>query len=163
MKWTAIFLCVSLLMCGIASAAEEALLETEDAGIDAFVHIDTFDATAATYLRFSLSGKVPWYLAAGVPLFAYGAPGLGTMRFLREQRCATIVASRAPELLHKHLKDFVNDGRTRRQLGLRARLVAVERFDARVQREALRGILAQAARRGARNPDGAEAGGGGRA
>lgn len=129
----------------LADSAEEALLETAGGRIHAFLHVDTFDHTAATYLRYSLSAKVPLYLAAGVPLFAYGAGELGTMRFLSDQRCAAVVGERDTRSLRHHLREFVRDGSARRQLGSRARVVACERFDARVQREALRRVLAAAA------------------
>lgn len=130
----------------LADAREETLLETADCQVDAFLHVDTFEQTAGTYLQFSMSAKVPWYLAAGVPLFAYGAPELGTMRFLREHECAAIVGRRDQQLLRDRVRDFVGDNIVRQALGARARLVAQEYFDARVQREAFRRVLAQPCR-----------------
>jgi hypothetical protein len=127
----------------LADAREEALLETADCEIDAFLHVDTFEETAGRYLQFSMSAKLPWYLAAGVPLFAYGAGELGTMRFLRDQQCAAVVNRRDWRLLRSRLRDFVQDSIVRQALGARARLVAHEHFDARVQREAFRRMLGQ--------------------
>ena len=123
----------------------EALLETADGRIDAFLHVDTFDPTASAYLRYSLSAKVPWYLAAGAPLFAYGSPELGTLRFLAEHRCAAVVGERDPRSLSDRLREFIQDGAARGRLGGQARLVAAERFDARLQRDAFREVLAAAA------------------
>ena len=131
----------------LADLREEALLETADCEIDAFLHVDTFEERARRYLQFSLSGKVPWYLAAGVPLFAYGAPEPGTMRFLRDQKCAAVVDRRDSELLRRRLRDLVRDDGVRRDLGARARLVAQEYFDARVKREAFRRVLSEACTR----------------
>lgn len=130
----------------LADAREEALLETADCEIDAFLHVDTFEETARRYLQFSMSAKLPWYLAAGVPLFAYGAGELGTMRFLRDQQCAAVVDKRDRQLLRSRLRDFVRDSIVRQTLGARARLVAHEHFDARVQREAFRRMLEEACR-----------------
>ena len=126
----------------LADEREEILLQTADGEIDAFLHSDTFEPTAGAYLQFSLSGKVPWYLAAGVPLFAYGAPELGTTRFLREHECAAIVDRRDPQLLRDGLREFVRDGVARQGLGAKARIVAQEHFDASVQREAFRHMFA---------------------
>jgi len=125
----------------LADAREEALLETADCEIDAFLHVDTFEEPARKYLQYSMSAKLPWYLAAGVPIFAYGAPELGTMRYFCEQRCAAVVDQRDQELLRSRLRSFVNDSTVRRTLGAKARLVAQKHFDARVQRDAFRRVL----------------------
>ena len=127
----------------LADTREESLLETAEAEIDALLHIDTFEATAGTYLRLSLSGKVPWYLAAGLPLFAYGAPTLGTIRLLREYECAAIVDRRDREVLKHGLRGFLDDPVVRRALGAQARRVAQEHFDARRKREAFRRVFAE--------------------
>ena len=128
----------------LADAGEEELLETADCGIDAFLHVDTFAETPRKYLQYSMSAKLPWYLAAGVPIFAYGPPELGTMRYFREQQCAVVVVRRDQELLQSRLRSFVNDRPVREVLGAKARHVAEEFFDARVQRDAFRRVLAQA-------------------
>jgi glycosyltransferase involved in cell wall biosynthesis len=128
----------------LSTEREDARLQTADADIDAFLHVDTFDRTAGAYSRFSLSSKVPWYLAAGIPLFAYGARELGTMRFLSDHRCAAVVDRKDRRLLQVRLQEFVDDSGGRQALGLKARLVAREHFDAQVQRDAFRRALAQA-------------------
>jgi glycosyltransferase involved in cell wall biosynthesis len=130
-----------------ADAREEALLETSGREVDAFLHVDTFEEVAGRYSRYSVSAKLPWYLAAGVPLFAYGAEYLGSIRFLREQQCAVVVDRRDPRLLSGRLKEFVQDGAARRALGERGRLVAHEHFDASVQKEAFRQALVQASQK----------------
>jgi glycosyltransferase involved in cell wall biosynthesis len=130
----------------LASEREEELLETPYCAVDAFIHIDPFVASPQTYLRYSISGKLPWYLAAGVPVLAYGAPTTGTMRFLSEQRCAEIIDRRDPKLLLEALGRVIRDRALGRQLGARARAVAEKFFDASVQHEAFRRVLAQACR-----------------
>lgn len=130
----------------LADAREESLLETAGCEIDAFLLVDTFEETGRKYSQFSMSAKLPWYLAAGVPIFAYGAPELGTMRFCRERHCGDVVVRRDEELLRSRLGSFVNDSAVRRTLGAKARLVAEACFDARVQRDAFRRVLAQACR-----------------
>ncbi len=129
----------------LADATEESLLETEHCDLDAFLHVDSFDAQAVEYLRYSISGKVPWYLAAGIPLLAYGAPGTGTMRFLHEQRCAVVVDRRDEVLLRQRIGDLIADAGMRQDLGAAAQAVFQRFFDARVQREAFRRALAEAA------------------
>lgn len=128
----------------LANAREESLLETAGCEVDALLLVDTFEETGRRYSQFSLSAKLPWYLAAGVPVFAYGAPELGTIRFCLERQCADVVVRRDAGLLRSRLGRFVNDRGLRETLGAKARLVAEECFDARVQRDAFRRVLSQA-------------------
>jgi hypothetical protein len=131
----------------LARPDEEALLQTPEARLDALLHVDTFDATAASYLRLSLSGKMPWYLAAGLPVFAYGTGSCGTMRFLAEHACAFTVERRDDRLLRNGLHAFIDGDERRRALGKRALEVVRAQFDARSVRGGFRAALAAAAGR----------------
>jgi hypothetical protein len=128
----------------LSSSEEDALLGTAAADLDAFLHLDTFDPDHVPYFRYSLSAKIPWYLASGIPVFAYGPRDIASIRYLEEQCCALIVDHQSSEILGQEMRRFITDKDLRTQLGERARSVAVMYHDAHIVRERFRRVLASA-------------------
>ena len=52
---------------------------------DILVYVESFDENYSLYTRFSLSTKIPQYMAAGKPILAYGPVGLASIEHI--QKC----------------------------------------------------------------------------
>lgn len=130
-----------------ASLEEEMALETPDALVDAFLHVDSFDTTDMDYLRYSVSAKVPWCMAAGVPFVAYGPRGVGTIEYLRKSGASVVVDRRDGASLILELRKLLRDSARQAQLGEAGRLFTEENHDATVVGEGFRRVLADASGR----------------
>jgi glycosyltransferase involved in cell wall biosynthesis len=125
-----------------ATEDEKSLLDTSNAAVEAFVHVDSFYREDMSYLRFSLSAKIPWCMSAGVPFFAYGPADIGTIKYLRQTGAAVIVDSQDPAFLREELRRLLRDIALQRQLGRAARRMAEDNHDASIVREKFRCVLA---------------------
>ena len=128
-----------------ASIEESALLETENAMIDAFIHVDSFDTFAIEFLRLSMSSKLPWCMAAGVPIFAYGPPSISTIQYIIRNDIGIVVTERDPEALRENLKKLILNPLLRKSLGSRGRQLAEEKHGAIFERERFKSTLAEVA------------------
>ncbi len=125
----------------LSSVEEDQLLGGETAQLDAFLHLDTFDPNQAAYFIYSLSAKIPWCLAAGLPVFAYGPPNIASIRYLTDQHCALVITEQSPEVLGSGLRRFIQDKDLRAQLGHKARNVAAMHHDSSAVKERFRCAL----------------------
>lgn len=104
-----------------ALKTEERLLHTEDALIDAFLHIDNFESGVSNYLRFSMSAKIPWCLACGLPVFAYGPPQNETIQYVRRTQTGIVVDREESMRLREGLRTLLTDTKLRKKLGRNSR------------------------------------------
>jgi hypothetical protein len=111
------------------------------------LHLDPLHGPAATYLRLSLSTKLPFYLASGRAILARAAAGSATIDYLAEHRAAAAVTDASPECLQNALRMLLTNQDLRHRLGRSAWLLARGRHDAPGQRERFRLFLAAAAER----------------
>jgi hypothetical protein len=76
------------------------------------VHIESFDENIAQYTRFSLSTKIPQYMASGKPILGYGPNNLASMQHILKAEAGKIVIQKGVDelfitlnkLIHDHLK-----------------------------------------------------------
>jgi glycosyltransferase involved in cell wall biosynthesis len=76
------------------------------------VHIESFDENIAQYTRFSLSTKIPQYMASGKPILGYGPNNLASMQHILKAEAGQIVIEKGVDkllaaiskLMHDHLK-----------------------------------------------------------
>jgi glycosyltransferase involved in cell wall biosynthesis len=112
---------------------------------DCLIHVESFDREAMTYARLSLSTKIPEYMSAGRPIFAYGPLELASLRYILDSGCGLVVGHRNRLALVEGLRQLVVSPELRCRLGRRGKEVARERHDGARQRENLRIILANSA------------------
>lgn len=81
---------------------------------DALVHIEVANPTLLGYFRFSISTKIPEYLASNRPMLFYGPSTIGLYEYLRENECAYIADTK--EKLREQILQMmsgVNDNKIR--------------------------------------------------
>ncbi|MFG1887933.1 glycosyl transferase family 1 [Micromonospora sp. NPDC049051] len=86
------------------------------AGADVLVHVESFRPELRRYTRFSLSTKIPQYLAAGRPVLAYGPGELASMRHLDAAGAAVGVDVEDRRQLRQALERLCRDGALRGRL-----------------------------------------------
>lgn len=128
----------------IATQRELGAFETHNAPIDAFLHVDSFEPSAIDYLRYSMSAKLPWCMAAGRPMLAYGPSELATFRYIKESGFGVVVDRHDRLLLREAICRLAKDPALRAALGERALAVARADHDGAIVREKFRAALAQA-------------------
>ncbi|GAA3735738.1 hypothetical protein GCM10022225_18080 [Plantactinospora mayteni] len=83
---------------------------------DVLVHIESFRAEIQQYTRFSLSTKLPQYLAAGRPVLGYGPGELASMLHIRAAEAGIVVGVDDHALLATRLAELCGDAALRRRL-----------------------------------------------
>ncbi|MFC0096748.1 glycosyl transferase family 1 [Micromonospora marina] len=83
---------------------------------DVLVHVESFRAELRRYTRFSLSTKIPQYLAAGRPVLAYGPGEIASMRHLDAAGAAMVVGVESRGELRHALERLCRDGALRGRL-----------------------------------------------
>lgn len=108
------------------------------------LHVEPFEEASASYLRLSLSTKLPLFLSTGLPLLVYGPQELASCRYLEAHRAAMIVNRQDKSLLEQALRKLMEERDFAAGLGLQAWRLAKERHDCKGQRELLRALLSEA-------------------
>jgi glycosyltransferase involved in cell wall biosynthesis len=134
----------SLVSTGIVEV--NAALSDRDAqahlqSASALVYVEPFSGKAASFLRLSLSTKLPLYLASGRPILAYGPSSLASMQYLRDEEAAFVVCERSQEALERQLRLLLNGGPEVNRLARNAWEVARANHEAEAQRDRLRELL----------------------
>ncbi|MEV4825330.1 glycosyl transferase family 1 [Micromonospora sp. NPDC049274] len=118
---------------------------------DVLVHVESFAAEHRRYTRYSLSTKIPQYLAAGRPVLAFGPAEVASMAHLAAADAGAVVGHDDPAALAAALGPLCADAELRARLGRRG-LAYAERHH-RTDRVAAR--FAQVLREAAGRPAGA--------
>ncbi|MEU8213425.1 glycosyl transferase family 1 [Micromonospora sp. NPDC049044] len=85
-------------------------------GADVLVHIESFDEEIRRYTRYSVSTKIPQYLAAGRPILGYGPAEVASMNHIQEAEAGVIVGTEDTTALVRGLTDLCRDGALRARL-----------------------------------------------
>ncbi|MFG2046871.1 glycosyl transferase family 1 [Micromonospora sp. NPDC048935] len=105
------------------------LASDEVAGVlrrsDMLVHVESFAAEHRRYTRYSLSTKIPQYLASGRPVFGFGPAELASMAHLAAADAGAVVGSDDPVALVDALTPLCVDAGLRARLGRRGLAYAV--------------------------------------
>lgn len=91
------------------------------------VHVESFEENIAKYTKFSLSTKIPQYMAAGKPVLGYGPFILASMQHIVKSNSGKVVSEKNHEKLVESLKNLVTDNELLFQYALKGFRFA-ERF-----------------------------------
>ncbi|MFC4089690.1 glycosyltransferase [Micromonospora sicca] len=125
------------------------------AAADILVHVESFAEDTRRYTRYSVSTKIPQYLAAGRPIFGHGPAELASMAYIRSARAGVVVGVQDPDLVTEQLWKLCLDTSSWHEFGRNGRTHA-ERHHRR-ERVAARfaDVLRKAAEQGERRQVGA--------
>jgi glycosyltransferase involved in cell wall biosynthesis len=84
---------------------------------DVLVHVESFETGNRQHTRYSLSTKIPQYLAAGRPVLGFGPAELASMAHLQAARAGAVVGVDDPAVLAGELSRLCADGALRERLG----------------------------------------------
>ncbi|MEU4778233.1 glycosyltransferase [Micromonospora sp. NPDC023633] len=114
---------------------------------DILVHVESFAENNRAYTRYSLSTKIPQYLAAGRPVLGFGPAELASMVHLTEAGAGVVVGVDDPAALTRELSRLCHDAGLRDRLGRQGLAFAVRHHRADQVALRLAEILREAARR----------------
>jgi glycosyltransferase involved in cell wall biosynthesis len=101
---------------------------------DVLVHLESFDSNSRQYTLLSLSTKIPLYFATGRPILVYGAPEVGTSRYIRDTGTGLLVGNQSIVELSDAIRKMATDPGCRKAMGKRARAAALTSHDASTER-----------------------------
>ena len=112
---------------------------------DVAVHVESFEDDCAEYTRLSVSTKIPQYLAAGIPVLAYGPTSLASCQYVQSTACGLQVGTRSKPAIMSAVEALVDSEQFRSKLGYCGWQRAREFHDGRVVRQKFREVLSSAA------------------
>lgn len=115
---------------------------------DVAIHVEAFSKECATYTRLSVSTKIPQYLAAGIPVLAYGPKTLASCRYVHDTGCGVHVGTQGQARLGEAMRELIGSEQLRRELGYRGWQRAKDFHEGQLVRGNFRDLLALAAATG---------------
>jgi len=112
---------------------------------DVLVHVESPDSSLLHYTRFSFSTKLSHYMMAGRCLLLVGPSDAGSMQEVREMGGGVVVSPTTPGALEQAVREVLTDHSFRREMGNKARKLALVHFEGTGQRARFRRILSAAA------------------
>lgn len=73
------------------------------------IHIESFDENYAEYTKFSLSTKIPQYMAAGKPVLGYGPFILASMQHILKSNSGKVISEKNHENMVQRIKELVSN------------------------------------------------------
>jgi glycosyltransferase involved in cell wall biosynthesis len=112
---------------------------------DVLVHVESFSEKLRQYTRYSLSTKLPQYLATGRPIFAHGPGDGASMAHIRDAHAGLVVARNDVAEVVASLRELsVNPGR-REEMGKNGRAFAERNHGMKQVSEHFKALLQRAA------------------
>ncbi len=115
------------------------------AAADILVHVESFAEDTRRYTHYSVSTKIPQYLAAGRPIFGHGPAELASMAYIRSAGAGIVVGTPEPDVVTEQLwklcldssswREYAGNGRAHAERHHRRERVAT-RFAEVLQRAA---------------------------
>jgi glycosyltransferase involved in cell wall biosynthesis len=112
---------------------------------DVLVHVESFDPAIIAYTRFSVSTKIPQYMAAGKPILAYGPEDLASMGVIRSANAGVVIGRNEQEEVRMALRALLEDQSYGLVLAQNGYSYARTYYAKGAVQEHFRAILAQAA------------------
>lgn len=112
---------------------------------DVAVHVESTEPDIVRYTRFSVSTKIPQYLAGGLPILAYGPVTSASSSYVEDSKAGVAVDGGDKQALLSAVKRLVEDCRWREKLGISALNVARERHLGEHVRSLFKAALSRAA------------------
>lgn len=88
-----------------------------------------FDQDSASYIRYSMPGKVPAYMVSGTPILVYGPEDVAPVQYARQYGWGHVVSVDDVSELESAIRFLSTDTNRRTELVRRAETVARERHD----------------------------------
>jgi glycosyltransferase involved in cell wall biosynthesis len=113
---------------------------------DVLIHVESFLEIDSLYTRYSISTKIPQYMASGRPIIAYGPASLSSIRYIKNSEAGLVIDHENDIYSMKSLiSKLLDSPDLRSNLGERGRLVATQSHNAVIERNRFRSVLEQAA------------------
>jgi glycosyltransferase involved in cell wall biosynthesis len=112
---------------------------------DVLVHVESFDPAIIAYTRFSVSTKIPQYMAAGKPILAYGPEQLASMGVIRRANAGVVIGRDELEPVRTALTALLDDQSYGLRLAKNGYSYARTYYAKDAVQERFRALLAQAA------------------
>jgi hypothetical protein len=125
----------------VCPSPDDQVLPSVHAASDVFVHLDSFRQEEAEFFKYSLSSKIPLYLAGGRPILAFGPSSSSSMEYLEKSGAAMTVTVRQPAALRQAMDRLTKDVALREQLGRVAAKLGRTAHEASSQQERFRETL----------------------
>ena len=109
---------------------------------DILLHIEASDPRIAAFKRFSVSTKIPPYMASGRPIVAIGPKGLATIELLEAVGAGLVIHDDDESALTKRIADYIGNQELREQHARAGHAYARERFTRAATHEAFRRAMA---------------------
>ena len=84
----------------VASALSEA---------DVLLHIESFEENYVKFTKYSLSTKIPQYMAAGKPILAYGPIGIASIEHIKQVNAGKVICENNEKNLISDIIEFISD------------------------------------------------------
>lgn len=112
---------------------------------DILIHVESFLEEDSLYTRYSISTKIPQYMASGLPILAYGPKNLSSISYIKETGTGLVVDQEKDTDSMRHvLLALIASPDLRSRLGGRGLIVASEKHNADLERSRLRSLLVYA-------------------
>ena len=112
---------------------------------DVAVHVESFLRKHSLYTRLSLSTKIPQYLAAGLPILAYGPADVASCRYIDDNKCGITIGRQNVGALSKAIYELASNPELRFNLGQKSWEVAKERHDINKEQARFQKVLKEVA------------------
>jgi len=112
---------------------------------DVLVHAESFEQENARYTRFSISTKIPQYMASGRPVLACGPSDLSSMRYLLSVEAGLVVSNFEDSDLRVAIEALVESAELREKLGNNGFSAACLHHEASQVRTKMKKIISEAA------------------
>lgn len=135
------FSALNAVVIGGSLAADEILPKLQT--FDVLIHIESFDASERVYTHFSISTKIPQYMASGRPIVAYGPPEVASCRYIESSLCGLVVGKKDTLLLRATLEKISMEPDQRSYFGENSRCTAEKNHNAIIERERFKAFLSK--------------------
>lgn len=108
---------------------------------DILIHVESFVRSSQIHARYSVSTKIPEYMAAGRPILAYGPKELASIDYVHDTGAGVVAGTADKEELITALQQLILSEDLRRRCGMNGRAIAMQNHDAAKQRDGFRSIL----------------------
>lgn len=105
-------------------------------GLDVLVHVESFEPHDSLYTRYSISTKIPQYMASGKPILAHGPENISSIQYVKTSGSGlTIVEKDGVDALITAAKSLYQSDNLRIKLGQKGRDIAAISHNAIIVRK----------------------------
>ncbi len=110
---------------------------------DVLVHVESFDRSIQQFTRFSLSTKLPQYMAMGRPILGYGPGDIASIRYIKQNGFGIAQDLPGADKLLSAIRQMASSQEQRRILGRRGWEVAQEKHSNVRVREHFKEVISE--------------------